>query len=116
MFDDEHAVADAGLASVGALSEKLDLSELTEELVDVCPFPGRRVATLVHAMLTGAEWIDDADLHRPAPTAEVLCHKVMAVCTRGTLLRRFDFGRVRRLDRLAEVLLARARAMGAGRV
>ena len=54
MFDDDHAVADAGLALVGVLSEKLGLVELAEQLVDVRPFPGRRVATLVHAMVAGA--------------------------------------------------------------
>ena len=35
MFDDDHAVADAGLALVGVLSEKLGLEVIAEELVDV---------------------------------------------------------------------------------
>ena len=61
MFDDQHAVADAGLALVGILSEKLDLEGLTQEFVSIRPFPGRRVATLVHAMVAGANCIDDAD-------------------------------------------------------
>ena len=114
MFDDDHAVADAGLALVGVLSEKLGLVELAEEVVDVRPFPGRRVATLVHAMVAGADCTDDADLLRSASTAEVLGHRVMAPSTLGTFLRRFDFGHVRQLDRLAEALLARAWAIGAG--
>jgi hypothetical protein len=53
MFDDDHAVADAGLALVAVLSEKLGLEELAQELVDIHPLPGRRVATLVHAMVAG---------------------------------------------------------------
>lgn len=104
MFDDDHAVADVGLALVGVLSEKLGLVALAEELVDVRPFPGRRVATLVHAMVAGAACIDDADLLRSASTAEVLGHRVMAPSTLGTFLRRFDFGHVRQLDRLSELL------------
>ena len=114
MFDDDHAVADAGLALVGVLSEKLGLVELAEVLVDVRPFPGRRVATLVHAMVAGAQCIDDTDLLRSGSTGEVLGHKVLAPSTLGTFLRKFDFGPVRQLDRLAELLLARAWAMGAG--
>ena len=114
MFDDDHAITDAGLALIGVLSEKLGLIELAQQLVDVRPFPGRRVATLVHAMVAGAECIDDADLLRSVSTAEVLSHRVMAPSTLGTFLRKFDFGHVRQLDRLAEALLARAWAMGAG--
>ena len=65
MFDDDHAVADAGLALVGVLSARLGLEALAEELVDIAPFPGRRVATLVHAMVAGADCIDDADVLAP---------------------------------------------------
>ena len=60
-FDDDHAVANAGLALVGLLSEKLDLEELCEETISIAPFPARRVATLVHALVAGATCIDDAD-------------------------------------------------------
>ena len=119
MFDDDHAVADAGLALVGVLSEKLGLIELAEEMVNVPPFPGRRIATLVHAMVAGADCIDDADLLRSASTAEVLGHKVMAPSTLATFIRSFTFGHVRQLEAvIAEVLharLARARRTpGAG--
>ena len=113
-FDDPRAVADAGLALVGVLSETLGLEQLADQLVDVGPFPGRRVATLVHAMVAGAACIDDVDVLRSGSTAEVLAHKVMAPSTLGTFLRRFTFGHVRQLDRLAEVLLSRAWGLGAG--
>ena len=113
-FDDDHAVADAGLALVAVLSEKLGLESLASELVDVHPLPGRRVATLVHAMVAGASFIDDADVLRSGSTAEVLGHRVMAPSTLGTFLRRFTFGHVRQLDKLAETLLTRAWSAGAG--
>jgi hypothetical protein len=114
MFDDDHAVADAGLSLVAVLSEKLNLEALCEELVDVHPFPGRRVATLVHAMVAGADCIGDADVLRSGATGAVLGHKVMAPSTLGTFLRRFSFGHIRQLDKVTEVLLTRAWAAGAG--
>ena len=114
IFDDDHAVADAGLALVAVLSENLGLEELCEELVDIHPFPGRRVATLVHAMVAGADCIDDADVLRSGSTAAVLGHKVMAPSTLGTFLRCFTFGHVRQLDKLSEAMLTRAWAVGAG--
>jgi hypothetical protein len=113
-FDDDHAVADAGLALVAVLSEKLGLESLVGELVDIHPFPGRRVATLVHAMVAGANFIDDADVLRSGATAEVLGHRVMAPSTLGTFLRRFSFGHVRQLDKVAEALLTHAWSAGAG--
>lgn len=114
MFDDDHAVADAGLALVGVLSEKLGLEELAGELVDIHPFPGRRVATLVHAMVAGAECIDDADVLRSGSSSSVLSHRVMAPSTLGTFLRRFTFGHIRQLDKVAEALLTQAWSLGCG--
>ncbi len=114
MFDDDHAVANAGLALVGVLSEKLGLEELAEETVSIAPFPGRRVATLVHALVAGATCIDDADVLRSGATSAVLSHRVMAPSTLGTFLRNFSFGHVRQLDKLSELLLTRAWSMGAG--
>ena len=113
-FDDDHAVANAGLALVGVLSERLGLEELAEEAISIAPFPGRRVATLVHALVAGASCIDDADVLRSGSTASVLSHRVMAPSTFGTFLRSFTFGHVRQLDRVSELLLARAWSLGAG--
>lgn len=114
MFDDDHAVANAGLALVGVLTDSLELETLCEETIDVAPFPGRRVATLVHAMVAGASCIDDADVLRSGATGSVLSHRVMAPSTLGTFLRRFSFGHVRQLDSVAEQLLTRAWSLGAG--
>jgi hypothetical protein len=49
---DDHAVADAGLALVGVLSEKPNLEDLAEEMIDIAPFPSGWVAPLVHARVT----------------------------------------------------------------
>jgi hypothetical protein len=113
-FDDDHAVAHAGLALVGLLSEKLGLQQLAEEMIDIAPFPGRRVATLVHALVAGATCIDDADVLRSGSTSSVLSHRVMAPSTLGTFLRNFTFGHVRQLDRVSEMLMTRAWSLGAG--
>ena len=113
-FDDDHSVANAGLALVGVLSEKLGLQQLAEEAISIAPFPGRRVATLVHALVAGATCIDDADVLRSGATSSVLSHRVMAPSTLGTFLRRFTFGNVRQLDRVSEMLMTRAWSFGAG--
>jgi hypothetical protein len=114
MFDDDHSVANAGLALVGVLSEKLGLEELAEEVVSIAPFPGRRVATLVHALVAGATCIDDADVLRSGATSSVLAHRVMAPSTLDTFLRSFTFGHVRQLDHLSEMLMTRVWSLGAG--
>src|SRR6266568_585033 len=57
---------------------------------------------------------DDTHLLRCGATSQVLGHRVMAPSTLGTFLRAFTFGHVRQLDRLAEQLLTRAWAAGAG--
>ena len=114
MFDDDHAVANAGLALAGLLSEKLGLEELCDETISIAPFPGRRAATLVHSLVIGGTCIDDADVLRSGSTASVLSHRVMAPSTLGTFLRGFTFGHVRQLDSVTEQLLTRAWALGAG--
>ena len=114
MFDDDHAVANAGLALAGLLSEKLGLEQLCDERISVGPFPGRRAATLVHSLVVGGTCIDDADVLRSGSTEAVLSHRVMAPSTLGTFLREFTFGNVRQLDSVTEQLLTRAWALGAG--
>jgi Transposase DDE domain group 1 len=65
-------------------------------------------------MIAGADCIDDVDVLRTGATAQVLGHQVMAPSTIGTFLRSFTFGHIRQLDRVAETLLGRAWAAGAG--
>ena len=76
--------------------------------------PGRKVMTLVHGMLAGADSIDDMNVLRAGSTGLVLGHRVMAPSTLGTFLRAFTFGHVRQLDRVLDVALARAWEAGAG--
>lgn len=114
MFDDDHAVANAGLVLAGLLSETLGLEALCDEAISLAPFPGRRAATLVHSLVVGGTCIDDADVLRSGSTSAVLSHRVMAPSTLGTFLRGFTFGHVRQLDAVAEQLLTRAWALGAG--
>jgi hypothetical protein len=118
-FDDDHAVANAGLALTATLAERLGVETVVDELVDLGDRPGhhrpgRKVLTLLHAMVAGGDAIDDADVLRTGRTQEVLGHRVMAPSTLGTFLRSFSFGHIRQLDRVAETLLARAWAAGAG--
>jgi hypothetical protein len=65
-------------------------------------------------MIAGADCIDDADVLRTGATGQLLGHRVMTPSTLGTFLRSFTFGHIRQLDRVAETLLTRAWAAGAG--
>ena len=112
-FDDTHAIANAGLLLPATLAQRLGIEQTADALVDLgeragAAHPGRKLLTLVQAMLAGADCIDDADLLRCGQTASVLGHRVMAPSTLGTFLRSFTFGHVRQFDRLTEQVLARA--------
>jgi hypothetical protein len=118
-FDDTHAVANAGLLLAATLTQRLGIQRTADQVIDLgerpgAAHPGRKLLTLVHAMLAGADCIDDADLLRCGATSQVLGHRVMAPSTLGTFLRSFTFGHVRQLDRLTEQILTRAWAAGAG--
>jgi hypothetical protein len=118
-FDDDQAVANAGLLLPATLAERLGIEAVVDHLVDVgkrpgAHRPGRKVLTLIHAIVAGADCIDDADLLRAGSTAAVLGHRVMAPSTLGTFLRSFTFGHIRQLDRVAETLMGRPWAAGAG--
>jgi Transposase DDE domain group 1 len=118
-FDDERAVADAGIVLAASLAERLGIEALVDETVDLGQRPGAanagaKVMTLVSAMTLGADCIDDCDLLRAGRTGMVLGHRVAAPSTLGTFLRAFTFGHVRQLDRVLGQTLARAWAAGAG--
>lgn len=118
-FDDEHAVAGAGLVLPATLAQHLGLRELFEEHVDLGDNPGRanvghKAMTLIHSALADGDCIDDADALRSGETAGVLGHDVLAPSTLGTFLRSFSWGHARQLDRVAGELLARAWRAGAG--
>jgi hypothetical protein len=118
-FDDERAVANAGLLLPATVASRLEIEQLVDETVDLgdrpgAARPGRKVLTLCHAMLLGADSIDDCDLLRTGRTGLVTGHRVLAPSTLGTFLRSFTFGHVRQLDRVLAETLRRAWQAGAG--
>ena len=94
MFDDDHAVANIGLALAGLLSEKLGLEELCDQTISLVAFLGRRAVTLLHSLVVGGTCRDDVDVLRSGSSASVLSHTVMAPSTLSTFLRSFTFGHV----------------------
>jgi hypothetical protein len=118
-FDDERAVADAGIVLAATLARRLGIETLVDQTVDLGERPGAanagaKVMTLISAMALGADCIDDCDLLRAGRTGQVLGHPVAAPSTLGTFLRSFTFGHVRQLDRVLGETLTRAWAAGAG--
>ncbi len=118
-FDDQRAVADAGIVVVATLAARLGIEASVDERVDLgeragAGNEGAKVMTLISAMALGADCIDDCDLLRSGRTADVLGHRVMAPSTLGTFLRAFTFGHVRQLDRVLGEALQRAWGAGAG--
>jgi Transposase DDE domain group 1 len=119
VFDDERVVANAGLLLPVTLGRRLGLEALVDATVCLgdrpgAARPGRKVLSLLHAMLLGADCIDDCELLRSGRTAAVLGHRPMAPSTLGTFLRSFTFGHVRQLDRVLAEALGRAWRAGAG--
>jgi len=93
-IDDGHAVAGAGLLLPATLAERLGIEQATDQLVDLgdrpgAARPGRKLLTLVHAMVAGGDCIDDVELLGCGSTGSVLGHRVMAPSTVGTWLRSF---------------------------
>lgn len=113
-FDDDRAVADAGLLLAASISERVGLVEAADAAVSTGYLPGRKLGTLVHRIVAGASCIDDLDVQRAGSTGQMLAHKVMAPSTIGTWLRSLTFGHVRQLDKVSEQLLTRSWQLGAG--
>jgi hypothetical protein len=118
-FDEPGLVADAGLVLVATLASRLGLEALVDATVRFTDRaggfkPGRKVLTLVHAMVAGASHIGHADRLRSGASGAVLGHKVMAPSTLGTFLRAFSFGHVRQLDAVISESLRPAWALGLG--
>ena len=118
-FDDPTLVADAGLIVPATLMVRLGLEALIDSTVRLVgrvggALPGRKVLTLVSAILVGASHIDHADRLRAGATQKVLPFRVMAPSTLGTFLRAFTFGHVRQLDAVIAEAIRRAWSLGAG--
>ena len=72
-FDEPNLVANAGLLLVATLVGRLGLEALINSTVRLSgrvggALPGRKVLTLVHAMIAGASHIDHADMLRSGAT------------------------------------------------
>lgn len=119
VFDDESLVADAGLLAAGTLVDRLGLEELVDRVVRLGgraggANSGRKVLTVVGAMLAGGSHIDHVDQLRAGSTGRVLPFQVMAPSTVGTFLRSFTWGHVRQLEKVLTLSLGRAWRAGAG--
>jgi Transposase DDE domain group 1 len=120
VFDEQRLISDAGLLLAATLSDRLGIEELVNESVWLgyrvpgAALPGRKVLSLVHGMLAGADSIDDMNVLRAGSTGLILGHRVMAPSTLGTFLRAFTFGHVRQLDHVFDQSLARVWEAGAG--
>jgi hypothetical protein len=119
VFDDERVVVNAGIVLAVTLGRRLGIEALVDGAVELggragASRPGRKVLSLLHAMLLGADCIDDCDVLRAGRTEAVLGHRPMAPSTLGTFLRSFTFGHVRQLDRVLGQALRRAWQAGAG--
>src|SRR5207244_2407495 len=69
IFDDDHAVADAGFVLTATLAQHLGLRELFDDVVDLGDAPGRahvghKAMTLIDSALADGDCIDDADALR----------------------------------------------------
>lgn len=114
-FDHDNLVANAGLIVIATLMSRLGLEQLANKWVHTGSFaPGRKICSLIAAMVAGATHIDHVNILRAGATQTVLPFRVMAPSTIGTFLRTFKFGFVRQLDAVASRLLANAWAAGAG--
>src|SRR4051812_6823669 len=82
-FNDERAVAHAGVALVATLAGRLGIEGLVDACVDLgnragAGNEGAKVMTFVSAMALGADCIDDCEVLRSGRTADVLGHRVVA--------------------------------------
>jgi hypothetical protein len=83
-FDDDRAVANAGLVLPATLAQRLGIEQVVDGLVRLgqrpgAVRPGRKVLTLVHAIVAGGDCIDDA-VRREAPRNRVGCKSPPPAC------------------------------------
>jgi hypothetical protein len=107
-FDDSNLVSYAGLEPVMRLAESCDLPGLVNERLRIPTDKGAnaagKVATIVAAMVAGADSIDDLDAVRHGGMGE-LFGGVYAPSTLGSFLRAFTHGHVRQLQSVAHEFL-----------
>jgi Transposase DDE domain group 1 len=112
VFDDENLVSHAGLVPVMGLADQAGLRQLLNEHVKFtservksgAANPTPKLLSIIGAMLTGADSIDDLDMIR-AGGMKKLFGGVYACATLGIFLREFTFGHVRQLGPVLRKLL-----------
>ena len=119
IFDEPSLVADAGLIVPATLAVRLGLERLIDQTVRLTgriggSHAGRKILTLVFAILAGASHIDHAQRLRSGAARRVLPFGVMAPSTLGIFLRLFTFGHIRQLDAVIAEAIRRAWRAGAG--
>jgi hypothetical protein len=113
-FDDERAVADAGLLLTGTLIGRLGLERLIDEQGQPAGIGPAASSHVVSTLLAGGDCIDDVNLLHAGSTAKIVGHDTVAASTVGTWLRELTFGHIRQLDAVTETALTRAWQAGAG--
>ena len=86
-FDHDGLIANAGLIMIATLMSRLGLQQLADKWVRTGFAPGRKICTLIAAMVAGATHIDHVDVLRAGATQTMLPFRVMASSTIGTFLR-----------------------------
>jgi hypothetical protein len=116
VFDEANLVADAGLVPLVGLAERAGLPELVADRVRIEQAANSaganaavKVMSLIAAMCTGADSIDDADRLRVGATGR-LFDGVRAPSTLGSFLRAFTHGHNRQLHSVHREFLARLAA------
>jgi len=112
-------VANAGLMLPVRLGQRLQIEGLVDEIVDLgerpgAARPGRKVLSLVHAMLLGADSIDDCTVLRAGHTEAVLGHQAMPPRRWGRSCARLPSGMSLSSTRFSPQQLARSWSAGAG--
>ena len=97
VLDDERTVGDAGVVLVATLADQLGIEALAAQFVRLvdragAANAGRRVMSLIYAMVLGADCIDDADILRSGSTRKLLGCRVAAPSTIGTFYARSRSG------------------------
>jgi hypothetical protein len=115
-FDEASLVPSAGLLTVAALAQRVNLAGVVDarvRLASEAANSGAKALTVIGSILAGGDSIDDTDVLR-AGGNQRLFDQVRAPSTIGAWLRAFKWSNVRELDAVSRELLARLWAAGAG--
>jgi hypothetical protein len=117
LFDEPNLIADAGLLPLVSLAEQVGLPALAAQVrIEAADnsggaHPAAKVMSLLGAMCSGADSIDDADRLRHGAMDRAFAG-IRAPSTLGTFLRSFTHGHTRQLHRVHREFLARLPAPG----